>query len=168
MSTKINIALFIFGLMIQAIFCGILLILPPSVTASFPFFVNPNTVLASITTPVTYFGISAVSFDTTCESAFCDCSIGTLYLGCIGYALGIIGSFLMMIFSFLVMVLNVVIYLLSFIFLLIIFFITSSFFVISSFPLWLAIPFGIFLTAINILVVVDIILVVKGLFENLI
>ena len=169
MSTKLNIPLLIFALMIQSLFCGMMLILPASVTASFPSFANPAIVIAGLTTPPVNFGIiSSLSPDWLCSETYCDCSVDTLFIGCIGKALFLIWTILLQVFLWMSMAWVVIYWIVISIFSLISFFLASSLYVISVFPVWISIPLGLLLAVIDILLVIDIALVIKGLIENII
>ena len=170
MSTKLNVPLLIFALMIQCLFVGLLTILPASITSAMPSFENPLSYMAGVNSTSTNFGLSSISMTTTCAESYCDCSVGTLFLGCIGYALTLLWNFLLMLFTVLVMGFNVGIYLAVLIFKLFVFFIASilaSFYLFATFPVWIQIPFSILLLAANLIIVMDIALVAKGLIENI-
>ena len=168
MSTKLNLPILIFALMIQVLFCGIIFILPASITSTFPSFVNPSILMQSIGTPSGGFGISSISFTTTCTSSYCTCDYTTLYLGCIGYPFWLLFQVWGAIFNFLIMGLNIIMFIANFAFQMFIFFFASSYYVISIFPNWISLPLGFFMMIINIFVVIDIALVAKGLIENII
>jgi hypothetical protein len=147
---NINIPLLIFALMIQSAIVGIVLILPAGVTASFPSYSNPQTILTA-TQPIDNFGLDALS-DTVEDIG---CSADVFYLNCIA-------SFFLYIIGGLGVLFNIVVYLGSMLLTLILFFVTSGFAVSSVMPSWIAIPFNVLMLAINMIIILDIVLLIRN------
>ena len=174
MSTKINIPLFIFALMIQCLFIGMMNIpgIPGSVSSSFGNATNPTVPMSGVNSSSINFGMSAISMDNDpCTESWCVCDASSFYLGCVGWVLSMIWNFLLMLFSILVMVISLAVYLGAVLFNIVGIFIDSligSLTLFSSFPLFISIPLGLFILACNLIVIIDITLVAKGLIENII
>jgi len=151
MAIKIDIGLFMFALMLSTLFCVMTFLLPVSITSLFPSFANPISIL-SFSSPASNFGALA-----SLITPF-SCTIGALYLDCIGTPL-------LMLLEYLGLALHIIFYVITYVIGIVIFFITSGYFTISIFPTWISIPISILLLAIHSLVILDISIMVKGLFE---
>jgi len=163
MSTKINMPLLIFALMIQILFCSLLAIMPAEISSAFPLFADPIATLAGLASPSVNFGMSSIIWTENHEYS---CATG--YLECIAFVFEIIWSFIMAIINTIIMAVNVAIYIATFLANIAILLFSSGFYVISAFPSWIGIPIALFLLAMNVIIIIDIALVAKGLIENLI
>lgn len=147
--TKINVPLLIFALMIQSALCGMMLLLPASITSQFPAYASPQSIITAAT-PIDNFGITSLTGITSAIG----CSADVFYLNCIAtffvYLIGGIG-----------VVFNIIVYAVVLIGTFLLFFITSGFNTISVFPSWIALPLNVFLLAINFVVIFDIIILIR-------
>ena len=172
MSSKINIPLFIFALMIQCLFVGIMSIpsMPLSIAGSLPSFSNPSAYLAGIngSSNSSNFGIQSIPTDAAnnfvCAADWFQCAVS---------AITQLWNFIALILNFIIMGINIIIYLVTMIFGILTFLLTAlaasvSLLGSSVFPVWIGLPLGIILLAANLIVIIDIGLVVKGLIENII
>jgi hypothetical protein len=142
MSTKIDVPIFLFAIMIQILFIALINIMPLSIKNNMPAFADPTAYLTIAAAPSDKFGMDSTK------------------MGFLDYIWNLITS-----------ALNAIWFIITTIFKLLIFFTTSviaGMYVFVGMPTFISLPLTLMLLICNLIVIIDISLVAKGLVENII